>query len=1225
MLCFIVFFCYNALENNLVFIKTNGELMITFKEIEMVGFKSFADFTKISFDGGITAIVGPNGCGKSNVSDAIRWVLGEQSSKALRGKSMQDVIFAGTEKRKKLSYCEVSLVFDNTQKWFNIEYDEVVLTRKLYRSGESDYMINRKPCRLKDIRDILYDSGIGKDGYSIIGQGRVEEIIQSKPEERRAIFEEAAGIAKYKARKVETENRLARVRDNLSRAGDIVGEVERRLGPLKRQSEDAKKYLEYRDVLKQLEINAYLYQFDHAAQTKQDISEKLEGLRDNLNVVTQTMEAEQAKYDKSMNEISTLDRKASELHEQVLTQTIALEKRQSDNRLLNEQSRYLREQIDRLTSELNVYNLDLKQRKQFVESAEDLKKQENEHLLALKKEHEQTTDKYMLLIDEITKNEGEKEENQKHIIDNLSKLTEIKTNLSAYMAKRDTLNENIAQDTVKLEELVRQENEVNEEFISLNKLVESLTKSKAEKETKLNAINSKLQELNSEFEEINDRIYALKTGISNDTNRKTILSNLQADFEGYQFAVKRLLQDGKKNPMLNNAIKGVVGNIISVDSKFQTAIEIALGGSIQNIVTKDEADAKVLINYLKESKFGRATFLPISAVKIRSLSANDRRYLSSKGCLGVASELVKTENVYRPVIDSLLGSTVVCDNLDNAVALAKQSGYAFRIVTLEGDILSPQGSMSGGSKKSNDSSLLGKENEIKNLEIAIQEKTKELNSLTNKFEICQTELNSLKNQNVAISQELQEINSEFYSKNSKLESVKASLEKIQNEVFGVRSQLKIATDIVSDLTSKIDSIDQVELDYSTAQAKVGEFNDENKSVYEELKHKREEFNEIITGLKVKIASTEQKIDSLNLNIENQNSEIENIMRNVERIEKELSAQQRIYDEAMNLNRSQKSNDETEKIQTKLDELNTKLAQFDQFKQSLLHELKELDDKKTVLSNDIAKLNNKIYQEETKLQKVDIDIENMQERIYEEYQMTYNDCLPFKDQDENYDIKENLIKISRIKNQITALGYVNINAIEEYKSEGARYEEMTAQIEDLRKAEEDAVKIIKDLSAEMLEKFNTEFVKIQENFTKVFKELFGGGNAKLQLLPSEDPLTAGVEIIAQPPGKVLSNITLLSGGEKTMTAIAILFAILKLKPMPFCFLDEIEAALDDANIERYAQYLKRFSNETQFIVITHRKPTMEVVDALYGVTMEEKGVSKIVSVKLADAVKAVDAK
>lgn len=1197
--------------------------MISFKEIEMTGFKSFADTTHINFDGGITAIVGPNGCGKSNVSDAIRWVLGEQSSKALRGKSMQDVIFAGTEKRKKLSYCEVSLVFDNTQKWFNIEYDEVVLTRKLYRSGESEYMLNRKPCRLKDIRDILYDSGIGKDGYSIIGQGRVEEIIQSKPEERRAIFEEAAGIAKYKARKVETENRLERVRDNLSRATDILNEVERRLGPLKRQSEDAKKYLELRDVLKQNEINAYIYQFDHAAQTKEEINTKLVGYRDNLNVLTQSVEAEQAKYDKSMNEINQIDKKANELHEKVLELTIALEKRQSDSRVLNEQTKFLKEQLDRLNNQLNAYTLDLNQREVLLNSATAMRNEEKTKLSAYLKEGQEITDKYMQLVDELTKSEGEKEENQRNIIDNLSKLTDIKANLSAYIAKRDTMSENIKADQAKLDELTAQKLTLSTEFGSLDKHVADLKKSKQEKEENIAKINDKLQELIAQLEESNSRIYALKSSISNDTNRMNILVNLQADFEGYQFAVKRLLQDGKNNPKLNSAIKGVVGNIISVDSKFQTAIEIALGGSIQNIVTKDENDAKVLINYLKDSKLGRATFLPISAVKPRSLSAGDRKYLSQKGCLGVASELVKTENVYRPVIDSLLGSTVVCDTLDNAVNLAKTSGYAFRIVTLEGDVLSPQGSMSGGSKKSNDSSLLSKENEIKKLKENIELRTKELDALNSQFATINDSINKLKAMLSSETASLQTVNTDFYTNNTKLENLKSKLDSLGDEIFAIRSQLSIAENIVKDLDSKINSIDQTELDYSVSQAKVKEFNDNNKTAYDTLKQKREEYQEILTASKVKIASTEEKIKSLDNSIQSNSAELENLRNNIERLNLEISSQQKIYDEAMNMNKSKVDTTEIDRLNNELNELNTKLSQFDDFKKALMKELRDLDDRKSVLTNDITKLNNKIYQEETRLQKVDIDIENMQERIYEEYEMTYNDCLPFKQIDENFDIKETMAKISRIKGQITGLGYVNINAIEEYKTEGARFEEMNAQIQDLKNAEDDAVKIIKELSTEMLDKFNTEFVKIQENFTKVFKELFGGGNARLELLPSEDPLTAGVEIIAQPPGKVLQNITLMSGGEKTMTAIAILFAILKLKPMPFCFLDEIEAALDDANIDRYANYLKRFSQDTQFIVITHRKPTMEVVDALYGVTMEEKGVSKIVSVKLAEAVKVVD--
>ena len=1193
--------------------------MITFKEIEITGFKSFADHTRISFDGGITGIVGPNGCGKSNVSDAIRWVLGEQSSKALRSKAMQDVIFAGTEKRKKLSFCEVSLIFDNTNKWFNIDFDEVVLTRKLYRSGESEYQINRQTCRLKDIRDLLYDSGIGKDGYSIIGQGRVEEIIQSKPEERRAIFEEAAGVAKYKARKVEVENRLARVRDNLSRASDILTEVERRLGPLKRQSEDAKKYLEYRDELKQLEINAYIYQYDHAAQTKQEINEKLVGYRDNLNVLTNSIETEQAKYDKSLNEINQLDKKANELHEKVLELTINLEKRQSDSRLLDAQTQNLKEQIERLTAQMNMYEMDINQRSALISAAEKQLEEEKKNLNVYHSESQAIASKYMDLVDELTRQEGEKEESQRSMIDNLSKLTEIKTNLSAYMAKRDTMLENIEQDKAKLETLNKEKATKEGEYNSLKATVESLKVSKQNKEANIQKLNTQIESSNSELEELNSRIYALKSSISNDTNRMTILSNLQMDYEGYHYAVKRLMQERKNNAKLNGAIKGVVANIISVEEKFQNAIEIALGGSIQNIVTKDEADAKTLIEYLKNTKSGRATFLPISAVKIRTLNANEKRFLTAKGCIGVASDLVKTEAQFRPVIESLLGATVVCDNIDNAVALAKTSGYSFRIVTLDGEILSPQGSMSGGSKKSNDSSLLSKDNEINALKENIKKKTAELSQAENNLEVLNNSLINLKQTINTEKLALDNVNNEYYTNNTRYEKLDEDIKHQEDEIFAVMSQLKLAENIVNDLSNKINSIDQVEIDYNTTQAKVGEFNENNRNAYEELKQKREEYQENLMASKIKIASTEEKIKSLTKDIETHSIELENVSKLKEKVHADLISQKRVYDEYIAMNSNKDDVDETEKIKAELQVLNEKIGQFDQFKQSLMAELKDLDDRKTVLTNDIAKLNNKIYQEESKLQKVDIDIENMQERIYEEYELTYNDCLQFKTQDENFDIKETLIKINRTKNQITGLGYVNINAIEEYKTEGARYEEMNTQIEDLKKAEEDSVAIIKDLSNQMLTQFNSEFVKIQENFTKVFKELFGGGNARLELMPSEDPLMAGVEIIAQPPGKVIQNITLLSGGEKTMTAIAILFAILKLKPMPFCFLDEIEAALDDANIDRYANYLKRFSQETQFIVITHRKPTMEVVDSLYGVTMEEKGVSKIVSVKLADAV------
>ncbi len=1195
--------------------------MITFKQIDMTGFKSFADTTKINFDGGITAIVGPNGCGKSNVADAIRWVLGEQRKKELRGDSMQDVIFAGSEKRKKLSYCEVSILFDNTNKWFNIEYDEVLITRKLYRSGESEYYLNKKLCRLKDITDLLYDSGVGRDGYSIIGQGKVEQIISSKPEDRRTIFEDAAGISKFKARKNEAENKLTRYRDNLSRTNDIMTEIERRLGPLKRQAEDAKKSLVLRDSLKDLEVNAYIYQYDHASVIKDEINVRKKGYNDNLTIKQNEFDNLQIKYDANMEEINRVDKTISELHDKVLNLTVQLEKKQAESNLLNERMSHIEEQTKRVEMEVNNLQLENTQLQMLLDNATKSKNEETEILKQLRIQSDKLSNEYLELIDKITANEDSKEANQRAYIDSLTKLTDIKSNMSALLAKRDTMQANIEADNIKLTSLKQDFDALEKDIKELSKQTDVLGKNKNATEDELVSSKSNLQELEAQLLNLNDEIFAYKSAITNDTNRRNLLQGLQSNFEGYQFAVKRLLKDSSTNKQLSSAIKGVIGNIIDVKDTYSTAIEIALGASIQNIVTKNEEDAKVLIDYLKVGKLGRATFLPMTAVKPRSLAPTDRRFLSSAGCLGIASEIISYPQGYSKVIESLLGSTVIVDRLENAVKIARDSAYSFKIVTLDGDVLSPQGSMSGGSKKSNDSSLLGKENEIKNLDKNIEKNTKYLQELEATNQKIMIEVVALRKKREESTAKLQQLNSDYASKISTLQAQQDKLNGIESEINQYQAQLKVATQFVEDLQAKIDSVDSLESDITTSQKQMDESSSTTQSMYEQLKSRRETYNAEITDLKIKIASSEEKIKALEVQIEKYSSDLVESKSAIENAQNEYAKQKQVYQQAKQIQTQAIQDIDTSGIGEELQALNSKLSSFDQFKASMLNELKEIDDKKTEVQAEISRLQNKLYQEDAKLQKVDIDIENMQERIYEEYEMTYSDCLPFKK--EEFDIKEGMIEINRIKTQITALGSININAIEEYKVEGARYEEMSAQVQDLQKAEADLIKIISDLSSEMLQKFNVEFAKINENFTKVFKELFGGGNAHLELLPSEDPLQAGVEIKACPPGKALTNISLMSGGEKTMTAIAILFAILKLRPMPFCFLDEIEAALDDANIDRYARYLQRFSQETQFIVITHRKPTMELADSLFGVTMEEKGVSKIVSVKLSDAVKVVD--
>jgi len=1195
--------------------------MITFKQIEMTGFKSFADTTKINFDGGITAIVGPNGCGKSNVADAIRWVLGEQRKKELRGDSMQDVIFAGSEKRKKLSYCEVSIVFDNTNKWFNIEYDEVMITRKLYRSGESEYYLNKKLCRLKDITDLLYDSGVGRDGYSIIGQGKVEQIISSKPEDRRTIFEDAAGISKFKARKNEAENKLGRYRDNLSRTNDIMSEIERRLGPLKRQAEDAKKSLALRDTLKDLEVNAYIYQFDNASVLKEEINVRKKGYNDNLTIKQNEYDNLQIKYDSSMDEINRVDKTISELHDKVLNLTVQFEKKQGESNLLNERMSHIEEQTKRVTAEVKNLELERSQLEMLLDNATKSKDEETDTLKKLRIQSDRLSSEYLELIDRITENEDSKEAHQKAYIDNLTKLTDIKSNMSALIAKRDAMQGNIANDNDKLNNLKADFDKLESEIKAFAKDVDATGKKKIKIEDEITTGKESLQELETQLANLNDEIFAYKSAITNDTNRRNLLQGLQSNFEGYQFAVKRLLKDSTTNKELSSHIKGVIGNIIDVKDIYSTAIEIALGASIQNIVTKNEEDAKVLIEYLKAGKIGRATFLPMTSVKPRSLNVSDRKFLNSKGCLGVASEIISYPSEYSKVIESLLGSTVIVDNLENAVKIARDSGYSFKMVTLDGDVISPQGSMSGGSKKSAESSLLSKDNEIKTLEKNIEKNTKYLAELEQNNQKIMAEVVSLRHAREENTALLQQVNSDYASKISKLQALQDKLNGMDTDIKNYEAQLLVAKQFVKEIQDKINSVDNLESDITISQKQMDESSSTTHSMYEELKTKREEYNAQITDLKIKIASSEEKIKSLELEIERYQNDLRTSEEEIARARIELSKQEQVYNQARQIQEETMREIDSSGVGDELKALNSKLSTFGQSKESMLNELKEIDEQKAEVQAEISRLQNKLYQEDSKLQKVDIDIENMQERIYEEYEMTYNDCLPFKK--EEFDIKQGMIEINRIKTQIVALGSININAIEEYKTEGARYEEMSAQVEDLQKAEADLIKIINDLSSEMLQKFNTEFTKINENFTKVFKELFGGGNAHLELLPNEDPLQAGVEIKACPPGKALTNISLMSGGEKTMTAIAILFAILKLRPMPFCFLDEIEAALDDANIDRYARYLQRFSQETQFIVITHRKPTMELADSLFGVTMEEKGVSKIVSVKLSEAVKVTE--
>ncbi len=1187
-----------------------------FKKIEMVGFKSFAERTIIEFGDNFTAIVGPNGCGKSNVSDAIRWVLGEQSAKTLRGDSMQDVIFNGTEKRKSLSYCEVTLTFDNSTRFFNFDYDELAITRKLYRSGESEYLINRNTCHLKDITNLLYNSGLGKNGYSVVSQGKVTELVDSKPEARRAMFEDAAGISKYKNDKREAERKLDRTNDNLTRVKDILSEIERQMGPLKKQAENAKKYLEYKATLKDLEVNAYIYQYENANNVKEAINLKLDAINRQLEQREGDITKANEDYEKCMFDLANFDKVLASLNDKILDITVNLEKQEGETKLARERVNFTLKENDRL-------NLDKTNCERAIEigSEEKGKKEEQlkglkDDLEALEKAFNELSESYLKIANELTLSEDEAGQSQQRVIETLGSLSDIKSSVSRLMAEKELLSTNLINLQTDISSLSAKKNE--------NELLVNGIKSELEENEKvLNSLKLEVDNLASQnyiherkIKELENEKANTITQIKVYENRKKLLTDLQNEYDGYSYAVKKLLKEGDRNSVIKDKIVGVVASLIKVPEKFETAVEVALGGSLQNIVTYDEDGAKYLIRFLKEHSFGRATFLPVTSMKKREF---DKRLISGvNGCYGLASELVDFDKNIFSVVSNLLGATVIVDNLETAVSLAKATRYSFRIVTLEGDIVNPQGSLTGGSKKAESSNLMGREREIENLGIDIAKlearlKTIELEegNLTKELSDKKVEFNNLtdKKNNLEIV----------------LASSKEKLDKYQSALAEAEDNLKVAQMEENTVQNKINLItdelsrsEKIESALSGNKEDADELIKEKKEQFEALRNQREQINKNILAVKVEIAEAKTKIVSIEedlLRIENelgrQKTNERNITEQIAQNEQFIaSCEQMIKEKLASAPMSDKK--------VELEQFIKKRQIAEEDKAKLSDKIKELDNFKTSLMNEISNIKDKKFKEEMNLSKVDTELEQMQERIYEEYSLSYSTCLEFRRPD--FDIDVAMPEIAKLKKSISALGYVNVNAIEDCSALLERYDDLNGQAEDLEKAKDDLNKIIKDLSVIMVEKFSNELARINESFKLTFRELFGGGTAKLALSDENDPLESGVEIFAQPPGKKIQNMTLLSGGEKSLTAMAVIFAILRIKPLPFCLFDEVEAALDDSNVEIVDKYLKKLSTETQFILITHKKPTMEYANALFGVTMEEKGVSKIVSVLLSDAIK-----
>ena len=1190
--------------------------MLYLKKIEMYGFKSFADKVELKFDQPITGIVGPNGCGKSNISDAIRWVLGEQSTKNLRGKLMQDLIFNGTDTRKSMSYCEVSLFFDNTTRIFPIAMDEIIISRKLYRSNESEYLLNRNVVRLRDIVELLRGVGLGKEGYSIVGQGRMDAVLNARPEDRRAIFEEALGISTFRIKKVDTERKLEKTRGNMQNIMILVEELKHRLPELKRQSTNAKKYLAIYDELKLCEINAYIYGYDHASQDKENGKKRLEGLREEYSLKeTQYVDVNE-RYDDMFHRRNGIDDEIASLRDKQLSLAVESEKKQGAKNLIQER-------INGCLRDIQAKEEQIAANKQEAENLQEadikiatilLKRNEERHDL----EHEiadvnQQFAEIGAKVDEIN---SQTEAYRKKLDDVIGATSDCNSKSASYQAESASLKDRLERIAVQEDELMRklqassgEEGDLMARFDSLKKEKERLAATSNELKQKIKDLEFKQFDLNKELQRKHQAYSGEKGGIE-------MLKDFSDNYKGYQASVQYLMQDSKRDRELASHISGVVANLIKVEPRLQLAIETALGGRLQNIVTENEEDVKYLINYLKINDYGKATFLPVSSMKPHGIDRAE--VLSEQGVLGVASDLVSYDKHYSNVFESLLGGIVIVDSFDNAIKLSRKYRYTHRMVTLTGERISNDGSLEGGSvRKQSTGNLLSYETQIAERTEKLKLLEKELQQSEEekaKLDAALTETRATFNK---LSDNINLLNIEIATAKEKIETSNTLSNSDKKNILGLSEEK-------NKITARIALLEQL---LTKNETRLQELAAAETQVRAKMEHLRETSQAEITakdGVSVSLSDKRYRLAVLIANIEASEKEIRSNQAQIAALEESNVSAAAYIEQVHNaIDGMYQTMNETiadTALQEEMTALTEQIASSGTLKAQLDADFQRLTDDRMRLSNELESLRGTIDKEEYILSKIDDDLLQLQQKVQEEYGITYSAAMQYKD--ENYDKDAGKERISECKQALLKLGSVNVNAIQDLEQTQTRYDDLLAQIEDLKKAESDLKGALKGLTTDIESRFEDGMTQINENFKMIFRELFNGGNARLYVEndPNKESLDQGVEIEAQPPGKKLQNISLLSGGERTMTAAAILFSILKFNPMPFCVLDEIEAALDDANAERIAKYLRKFSSSTQFVVITHKKPTMENADVLYGVTMEEKGVSKIVSVKLTEAIK-----
>ena len=1188
--------------------KIKGDKKMYLKRLELQGFKSFADKTVLEFMPGITAVIGPNGSGKSNISDAIRWVLGEQSMKSLRGSKSEDIIFAGTQNRKSLGFAEASLVFNNDDGKLPIEYAEVTITRRIYRTGETGYYINRTPCRLKDILELFMDTGIGKDGYSIIGQGKIDEILSNKSEDRRHIFEEAAGIVKYRTRKEESEKKLERAKLNLLRINDILSEIENNLEPLKVQSEKAKKFLSLREELKVIEVGLFL----HNIETYKEKLEKITADEEIMNSTYKEEENSQERKNERKNrlkaEINDLLNQIEEMQNLGFESTNKIEKINSNINVAKERISNIEENNLRFSEEIKETNERIKE----LEEEKNQKIAKKENLYANKekfaKELEEKEQELAKLTAKLSDKELEIESKKKKVEEDTDKKYEIINEISLQDAKKENIEKN--------EKSSKEELQVTISELDSSRLKKSeIEQNFAEIESKRNKIKSDLEEIENKKTVANNKIKSYETEINQISyeirmkdSRLKFLEETEREKEGYGKSVKALLKASETNAKLKQGLHGVVANLIKVPKEYEVAIEMALGASVQNIVTDNEETAKNLVEYLRNNNLGRASFLPITSVKGKKIERVDDKNIS--GVIGIASDLIKYDSKYNGIFTSLLGRTVIVDDMKAGIELARRNRYGFRIVTLKGDILSSTGAITGGSVQTKTVNILGRGRVIEDL----KQKLKELNSKLDKKEKEKEEyLNSIEELLETISgleNSLQEIDIEYATQKQKVELISENVDKLKSRMDKINSDLdKI------ELTKK--EIDSYKEEKSNELEELGKkIENLNLEIEEYIKLNKDDqtyidnLNLDITNLKISVSSFEESEMSINEMTERINQDIENnknsIKQKEEAINKAKEEKKKLEGEIENLNK------EIIEIKQNVENSGSKIEEYKKSKEVKNIELEKLEEEIEKQFKRLQELKEQLVKIDLKKTKLNQDLEDVVNKMWEEYELTPNNAHDYK---EVTDPAKTQKDVNNLRNQIRDLGSINIDSIDEYKTLKERYDFMCEQRLDLENSMAKLRNVISEMITIMKEQFKEKFKLINKNFNEVFKELFGGGKAELILENEDDVLNCGIDIRVQPPGKKLQNMTLLSGGEKAFTAIAILFAILKINPAPFCVLDEIEAALDDVNVVRYAEYLKKFAQDTQFLIITHRKGTMEAADTVYGITMEESGISKLLSMKL----------